>query len=111
MPSSAYATMDSEVHEQMFRSGHPSDAKPPSVKFPKVSGSAFIPPPPLGRRDGEGAISRRTSTAAFPKVNCHVRTSCRSKTNGPKPLYDNLGLSSKDKTKEVVPYRLFLFHP
>ncbi|GFV00341.1 hypothetical protein TNCV_3643191 [Trichonephila clavipes] len=32
-PNSVYATLGSEVHEQMFRSGGQSDAKPPGLNF------------------------------------------------------------------------------
>ncbi|GFX86425.1 hypothetical protein TNCV_2563141 [Trichonephila clavipes] len=41
---SVYATLDTEVHEQMFRSGDQSDAKTPSVKFPSKLDTHFNDP-------------------------------------------------------------------
>ncbi|GFT50409.1 hypothetical protein TNCV_1004111 [Trichonephila clavipes] len=42
LPNSVYATLDPEVHEQIFRSGGQSDANTPSVKFPRQFGTHLL---------------------------------------------------------------------
>ncbi|GFX90003.1 hypothetical protein TNCV_887011 [Trichonephila clavipes] len=44
VPNSVYATMGSEVHEQMFRSGGQCDAKPPVLSLQKSLVLIYRPP-------------------------------------------------------------------